>query len=431
MTLDNVYLVGGAVRDTLLGLPVHDKDFVVVGSTAAEMQSLGFQPVGKDFPVFLHPQTKDEYALARTERKSGHGYRGFTVLANRDVTLEQDLGRRDLTINAMAQGSDGQIIDPYGGKSDLQNGVLRHVNANAFVEDPVRILRLARFAARYDTFSVADETLELARHMVANAEIAHLVSERVWQELSRGLMERAPDRMFDVLKSTGALKVLLPELDALWGVPAGPIKHHPEGDCGVHVMMVLQQAARINAPLDVRFAAVFHDLGKGITPKEFWPSHNGHEKNGLPLVEAICHRLKVPAECRHLAMMMCEYHTHVHHCDTLKKSTLVNLMYQSDAFRRPDRFERFLMCCECDARGRLGMQDRQYPQRAYMSESLKLARNVNVGAIAATCLNKELPSTSEIPVRIREERIRQMKSLPRFVAVEVNSEAPKANKIKP
>lgn len=406
MELDNVYLVGGAVRDELLGLPAKDRDYVVVGSTPESMEALGFRRVGKDFPVFLHPQTKEEYALARTERKNGQGYKGFAVYAEPDVTLEQDLGRRDLTINAMAQSATGELIDPYGGKADLDDGILRHVNPAAFMEDPVRILRLARFAARYQGFTVAQETMSLVCKMVSRGDVSHLVAERVWQEIAKGLMEKAPERMFELLHTTGALKVLLPELDVLWGVPAGPVIHHPEIDAGIHVMMVLAQAVKVNAPLEVRFAALLHDVGKGVTPKSGWPSHHDHETLGLPLVEAVCSRLKVPSECRSLALMACGEHTKIHQSAQLKKSTLIKLMERTDAFRRPRRFESLLQVCECDARGRLGLEDRAYPQRAYVTEALLLARSVNTGEVAAMC-----STPAVIAQRIHEERVRRLNLL--------------------
>ncbi len=375
------YLVGGAVRDGLLGLAVKDRDHVVVGATPALMEGLGFFAVGRDFPVFHHPVTHEEYALARTERKSGQGYKGFTVYAETDVTLEQDLGRRDLTINAMAQDANGHVIDPHGGQDDLRAGVLRHVSPQAFVEDPVRVLRLARFAARFPDFTVAPKTLGLVRDMVASGEMQHLVAERVWQELSKGLMEGHPERMFEVLRETGALKELIPELDALWGVPQ-PAKHHPEVDTGVHIMMVLQQAARAGATLDVRLACLFHDLGKGITPKDMLPSHHGHEGDGVPLVQAACKRLKVPSPIRDLAMMVCKDHTLVHTCQVLRMGSLVDLFEKSDAFRRPERFANFLLACEFDARGRLGLEDRLYPQRDYVTRALEIVRGVDAGAIA-------------------------------------------------
>jgi tRNA nucleotidyltransferase (CCA-adding enzyme) len=350
-------LVGGAVRDGLLGIPVNDKDFVVVGSSAAEMESLGFRPVGKDFPVFLHPVTQDEYALARTERKSGQGYKGFTIYAESDVTLEQDLGRRDLTINAMAIDAAGNITDPHGGQKDLADKVLRHVKGQAFIEDPVRILRLARFCARYTDFTVAPDTTELVRDMVDNGELDHLVPERVWQELSKGLMEKAPERMLDFLRETGALKAILPEVDALHGVDQ-VAKHHPEVDTLVHVKMVLQQAVQRDAPLEVRFACLVHDLGKGITPKGILPAHHGHEQSGVALVKAVCERLKVPSECRDLAVLTCAEHTHVHRCEEMKDTSIVKFLGRADAFRRPERFAQFVLACECDARGRLGLEDR-------------------------------------------------------------------------
>lgn len=404
-TSSKTFLVGGAVRDTLLGLHVHDRDHVVVGSSVDEMLAQGFRPVGKDFPVFLHPETHEEHALARTERKSGVGYKGFVVHADSSVTLEEDLGRRDLTINAMAMDADGAVIDPHGGRSDLAQGILRHVSAVAFVEDPVRVLRLARFAARYAGFRVADDTLDLVRQMVDAGELQHLVAERVWQELSKGLMESRPERMIEVLRTTGALKVLLPELDALWGIPQ-PIKHHPELDTGVHVLMVLQQAVRQNAPLEVRFAALLHDLGKGLTPEDLLPAHHGHEEDGVPLVEAVCERLKVPKPCRDLAVMVCREHLRVHRSEELRHSSIVALCERTDAFRRPDRFEQMLLACECDARGRLGLEDRAYPQRPYLTEAWRLIRAVDAGAVAAQCADP-----SHIRERIHGARTRALNTL--------------------
>jgi len=401
----NIHLVGGAVRDRLLGLPVNDRDFVVVGSSVDEMVARGFTPVGKDFPVFLHPQTHDEYALARTERKSGQGYKGFVVCADQSVTLEDDLRRRDLTINAMAMDDQGRIIDPHGGQKDLASKVLRHVNNRAFVEDPVRIMRLARFCARYADFTVDPDTVELVRDMVDNGEMDHLVPERVWQELSKGLMEDAPERMLEFLRQTGALRAILPEVDALHGVPQ-VAKHHPEVDTFVHVNMVLQQAVKMGAPLEVRFACLMHDLGKGITPHHVLPAHHGHELTGVPLVRQVAARLKVPRECLDLAVLTCDKHTHVHRCEEMRDSSVVKLFLAADAIRRPERFEQFLQACESDARGRLGLEDRDYPQRAYLSEALRLVKAVNSGEIAQSCKNPK-----EIQNKINQARIRSLKDL--------------------
>jgi tRNA nucleotidyltransferase (CCA-adding enzyme) len=378
------YMVGGAVRDALLGLPVNDHDWVAVGATPEEMVSAGYTPVGRDFPVFLHPQTKEEVALARTERKSAPGYRGFTVHADPGVTLEEDLMRRDLTINAMARDADGTLIDPYHGQRDLQAKVLRHVSP-AFAEDPVRILRLARFAARFSDFTVADETLVLMREMVAAGEVDALVPERVWQELARGLMERKPSRMFEVLRSCGALARLLPEVDRLWGVPQ-PEAHHPEVDTGVHLMLVLDMAAQMRAPLTVRFACLGHDLGKGTTPAEMLPRHLAHEARSVKLVEALCERLRVPTDCRELAVVVAREHGNVHRSGELNAAAVMRLLERCDAWRRPQRFAEMLFACECDARGRTGLEDRPYPQRARLQRALDAALAVNTAEVSAEAL---------------------------------------------
>lgn len=382
-----VYEVGGAVRDALLGLPVQDHDYVVVGSSAEDMVARGFRPVGQDFPVFLHPQTHEEYALARTERKTAKGYKGFQIYAALDVTLEQDLARRDLTINAMARSEAGELIDPYHGAKDLQAGVLRHVS-EAFSEDPVRILRVARFAARFG-FAVAPETLQLMRAMSANGEVDALVPERVWQELSRGLMENKPSPMFNVLRHCGALPKILPEVDRLFGVPQ-PAEHHPEIDTGVHVMMVVDYAAAQNFSLEVRFAALTHDLGKGVTPKEHWPKHHGHEAKSVELVQQLCARIKVPGDCRDLALLAARYHGDIHRAQQLRPDTLLKLFKAADGFRRPARFAELLRACECDARGRLGLEHQPYPQAAYLLHMFAAAQKVDAGAIAAACDNPAL-----------------------------------------
>ncbi len=374
------YVVGGAVRDALLGRPVNDRDWVVVGATPQQMLEAGFRQVGADFPVFLHPQTNEEYALARTERKSAPGYRGFVVHADPSVTLEQDLSRRDLTVNAMAQREDGTLIDPFGGAADLRDGVLRHVS-QAFAEDPVRILRVARFAARFADFRVAPETLALMRTMVADGEADALVSERVWQELARGLMEARPSRLFELLRDCGALRVLLPEVDRLWGVPQPPA-HHPEVDTGVHLMMVLDEAARARAPLPVRFACLCHDLGKGTTPADMLPRHLGHEERSVKLLRALCERLKVPVECRELAEITAREHGHVHASAALSPAAQLRLLERCDALRRPARFADMLLACECDARGRLGFEQRDYPQRPRLLQALAFARGVDTAAVA-------------------------------------------------
>jgi tRNA nucleotidyltransferase (CCA-adding enzyme) len=374
-----VYRVGGSVRDELLGLPVTDHDYVVVGSSAAEMERLGFRPVGKDFPVFLHPESHEEYALARTERKTARGYKGFTIYADADVTLEQDLARRDLTINAIARDEQGNLIDPHGGVKDLQARILRHVSP-AFAEDPVRILRVARFAARFG-FEIAPATLELMRAMVRTGEVDHLVPERVWQELARGLMEPRPALMVETLRACGALARILPEVDALFGVPQPPA-HHPEIDTGLHILLVLDYAASRDLPLAVRFAALTHDLGKGTTPPAEWPSHIAHEARGVELLENICQRLRVPVDCRELAILVMRHHGEVHKAEELKPSTLVKLLEKTDAFRRPERFELLLDACACDFHGRTGFEQLPYPQAPLLRKALQAARAIDAGKIA-------------------------------------------------
>ncbi len=377
------YLVGGAVRDRLLGYPYSEKDWVVVGATPAYMAELGFTPVGKDFPVFLHPHTKEEYALARTERKTAPGYSGFSFHCAPDVTLEEDLIRRDLTINAMAESSTGELIDPYGGHSDIQRKTLRHVSA-AFSEDPVRILRVARFAARYHHlgFTIAPETLSLMKQMVASGEADHLVAERVWKEFDRALSERHPDVFIATLQQCGALAAVMPELDALFGVPQPP-QHHPEVDTGLHSLLVLQQACILSNDTPVRFAALMHDLGKGLTPREQWPRHIGHEHTGLKPIKELCQRLAVPNDCRDLALIAAEFHTHCHRAFELKPSTLLKLFKQTDAYRKPERFQQFLLVCQADSRGRTGFENRDYPQSHYLAQALQTAKNVNVKALVS------------------------------------------------
>lgn len=398
-----VYVVGGAVRDELLGLPVQDRDYVVVGATPEAMLAAGFRAVGKDFPVFLHPHTHAEYALARTERKTAPGYHGFAFHAAPDVTLEQDLIRRDLTINAMARADDGSIVDPYGGQADLAARMFRHVSG-AFVEDPVRILRVARFAARLPQFRVADDTNALMRQMVAAGEVDALVPERVWQELARGLMERAPSRMLEVLRDCGALARILPELDALWGVPQPPL-HHPEVDTGVHIALVVDYAAEQGYALEVRFAALLHDLGKGVTPADEWPRHHGHEGLGVTLIEAVCKRLKVPNECRDLALMTAREHGNVCRALQLRANTIVTLLSRCDAWRKPERFAQMLLACECDARGRGSrghpLRETPFPQRPHLLAALAAARAVNTGEIAARCGDRR----ERIPEAIHQARV--------------------------
>jgi tRNA nucleotidyltransferase (CCA-adding enzyme) len=375
-----IYRVGGAVRDTLLGEAVTDHDWVVVGATPDEMVAQGYLPVGRDFPVFLHPQTHEEYALARTERKSAPGYHGFAFHADPSVTLEQDLARRDLTINAIAQDADGRLIDPYGGQRDLQARVLRHVS-DAFAEDPVRILRLARFAARWPAFTVAPETLALCRQMVASGEVDALVAERVWQELARGLMETTPSRMFELLRDAGALARLLPEVDRLWGVPQ-PAAHHPEIDTGVHLMAVIDIAARLQAPLPVRYACLLHDLGKGSTPAADWPRHLGHEQRSAKLARAVGERLRAPADCRELADVVAREHGNIHRSGDLAPAAVLRLLERCDALRRPERFAQALLACECDARGRLGREDDAYPPRERLARALAIVQAVDTTAAA-------------------------------------------------
>jgi len=389
------YVVGGAVRDQLLGRAVNDRDWVVVGATVQQMLDAGFRQVGADFPVFLHPRTNEEYALARTERKSAPGYRGFVVHADPSVTLAQDLSRRDLTINAMALRDDGTLIDPHGGARDLQARVLRHVSG-AFAEDPVRILRVARFAARFADFHVAPETRALMRRMVEAGEVRSLVAERVWQELARGLMEATPSRMFELLRDCGALRVLLPEVDRLWGVPQPPA-HHPEVDTGVHLMMVLDESARVRASLPVRLACLCHDLGKGTTPADVLPRHLGHEERSVKLLRPLCERLKVPVECRELAEITAREHGHVHASLDLKPAAQLRLLERCDALRRPARFADMLLACECDARGRLGLQQRDYPQRQRLLQALAFARSVDTAAVAQhfAALGKAGPQIGE------------------------------------
>jgi len=373
-----IYLVGGAVRDKLLNLPSRDHDWVVTGATPQQMTDLGYKPVGKDFPVFLHPQTKEEYALARTEKKSGRGYHGFTFHTSTEVTLEQDLARRDLTINAMAEDDRGNLIDPYGGQTDLTNRVLRHVS-DAFVEDPVRLLRIARYAARYAQlgFTIAPETQLLLQEIVANGEIDELVAERVWNEISSALNEDTPSVFFLTLRQSNALPVLLPEVARLFGVPQSAA-HHPEIDTGVHTMMVVDMAAQLGSSNSVRFAALCHDLGKGTTPASQLPRHISHELRGLSLISALCDRIRVPAGHRQIAELVCKYHTHCHRANELRISTILKVLESLDVFRRPQRLDDFLLACEADARGRLGFEDSSYPQAAIFRLSYQAAKQVEI-----------------------------------------------------
>lgn len=401
------YVVGGAVRDALLGLPVKDCDHVVVGATPEQMHAQGFVPVGKDFPVFLHPQTHEEYALARTERKTAPGYAGFAFHAAPDVTLEQDLQRRDLTINAMALDNDGSLIDPCGGRADLEQKIFRHVSP-AFSEDPVRILRIARFAARFAGFSVAPETLALMQQMVVDGEVDALVPERVWQEIARGLMEAQPSRMFAVLRACGALARILPELDALAGVlqQLQPPQHHPEIDTFVHVMLVLDTAAKKELGLPVRFAALMHDLGKATTPPDQWPRHIAHEARSVKLVEQVCARLKIPNEVRDLAVMTAREHGNVGRAFEMRADTIVDLLERCDAFRKPTRFLDMLQAAECDHLGRLGFEDKPFPQAPLLAAALSAAQAVPAGAIAKSVTGQYTDRQAErIQQAIRKARI--------------------------
>ena len=376
-----IYLVGGAVRDKLLQRPVREKDWVVVGGNPAALESQGYRKVGKSFPVFLHPETNEEYALARTETKTGPGYHGFDVYAGADVTLEEDLQRRDLTINAIAQAADGQLIDPWNGQADIEARLLKHVSP-AFREDPLRILRVARFAARfYDMgFTVAPETLALMQDMAANGELSTLAAERIWKETATALREPRPDIYLQTLRDCGALGRIFPEIDRLFGVPQ-PAKWHPEIDTGVHILLVLRMAAQLSGSLAVRFAAMVHDLGKGTTDPKLWPSHHDHERRGLSLIDALCDRLAVPNDCRELALHVCRFHTLCHRAAELRPDTILKLFESVDAFRRPERFDEFLLACEADARGRTGLEDRAYPQADILRTTFAAAAGVDNAAI--------------------------------------------------
>jgi tRNA nucleotidyltransferase (CCA-adding enzyme) len=405
-----VYLVGGAVRDRLLGRAVGERDWVVVGATPGELTAQGYTPVGKDFPVFLHPQSKEEYALARQERKVAPGYHGFTTVFSPQVTLEEDLKRRDLTINAMAEDASGHIVDPYGGQRDLESRLLRHVCAT-FIEDPVRVLRVARFAARFADagFRIAPETEALMRHMTASGEIAALTPERVWRETARALLEPHPEVFFATLLKCGALAVLMPELAALDGVPQPP-RWHPEVDTFVHVMLALSIAAQQGAALTVRYAVLLHDLGKALTPKEQWPTHHQHEELGLAPIETLSQRLRAPNECRELALLASRHHTLVHRALELRAATLMQLFAQTDAFRRPERFAELLLACECDARGRAGLQSRPYPQADYLRQVHATATAANLSAaeraglagpqIGAALQQRRLAAVAELRERL-------------------------------
>jgi len=402
------FVVGGSVRDELLGRSGGDRDWVVVGATPEQMVAAGFRPVGKDFPVFLHPETKEEYALARTERKTAPGYHGFVFHAAPDITLEQDLARRDLTINAMARDEAGALIDPFGGKHDLEARVLRHVSP-AFAEDPVRILRVARFAARLPTFSVAPETMQLMQEMVAAGEADALVPERVWQELSRGLMEERPARMLDVLQTSGALARVLPELARLWGVPQAP-DVHPEIDTGVHLLLVVDAAARLGAALPARWGAVLHDLGKGTTPHSEWPRHTGHEERSVELTRRVNERLRVPADCRDVSVLTAREHGNVHHAMEFDAAGLVQLLDRCDAWRRPALLEHVLIACEADSRGRTGFEDVDYPQRRRLTRALEVARAVNTGEVAQQVARSAGRADDRIAEAIRAARIEAVRA---------------------
>lgn len=399
-----IYQVGGAVRDGLLGLPVKDRDYVVVGATPEQMLAAGYRPVGKDFPVFLHPETHQEHALARTERKTGKGYKGFSVYAAPEVTLEEDLARRDFTINAIAQAEDGTLIDPFLGQRDLREKKLRHVT-QAFREDPVRILRAARFLARFTDFTIAPETMALMREMVEAGEVDALVPERVWQEFATGLMEKRPSRMFEMLRDCGALQVIFPELARLWGVPQ-TATYHPEVDTGIHVMMVIDYAARQNFSLPVRFAALTHDLGKGTTPAEVLPRHIGHEMRSVDLIRHVVARLKVPNDCKDLALVVAKYHGKLHSARDMKASTLLNFLEELDAFRQHKRFEDFLLACECDSRGRLGLENCPLHEAEHLRKALQAAQAVDAGAIAKTCT-----SPTQIKQSVAEARARAIQAI--------------------
>ena len=414
-----IYKVGGAVRDRLLGRPVSEVDWVVVGATAEQMHEQGFRPVGADFPVFLHPQTGEEYALARTERKSGRGYGGFTFYASPDVTLEEDLIRRDLTVNAMAEDAQGHLIDPYGGHRDLEAKLLRHVSP-AFAEDPLRVLRVARFAARYAPlgFRVAPETLALMRQLSDSGELSALTAERSWKEISRALLEPRPDVFIQVLRDCGALKALLPEVDILFGVPQPPA-HHPEIDTGVHVLSVLRQCAEHQQPLAVRWACLLHDVGKGLTPMADWPRHIAHERRGLKLIRAINARSKAPKDCQELALLVGEYHTHGHRALELKASTLLELLQHFDVFRRPQRFEAFIAACEMDARGRDGLEQCAYPQADYLRGAMQAARGVAVQPLLEQGLQGP-----ELGEALKHERLKALKAYKAYKASHQPSLAP-------
>lgn len=401
-----VYLVGGAVRDHLLGHPYHEKDYVVVGATPEQLLAEGYQPVGKDFPVFLHPKTKEEYALARTERKSGMGYHGFQFFTDTTVKLEDDLIRRDLTINAMAMDENGTVYDPYGGQQDLERKILRHVS-DAFIEDPLRVLRVARFAARYAAygFKIADETIQLMKNIAKTGELDALTPERVWKETSRALMEDQADVYFQTLKECDALKILFPEIDALFGVPQRP-EYHPEIDCGIHTLMALKEACKANYALEVRFAVLVHDLGKALTPVEELPRHIMHEERGLKPVTDVCDRLKVPTLLKNLALIVCKEHLKCHQAKNLKPGTLWRLLQRLDVLRKPEKVEAFVQACECDARGRLGLETRPYPQAKYILNAMEIVRNIRAQDLPSDIQGAEI---GEMLIQYRIEALAKYK----------------------
>ncbi|HBO72778.1 MAG TPA: multifunctional CCA addition/repair protein [Acinetobacter sp.] len=401
-----VYLVGGAVRDHLLGHPYHEKDYVVVGATPEQLLAEGYQPVGKDFPVFLHPKTKEEYALARTERKSGVGYHGFQFFTDTTVKLEEDLIRRDLTINAMAMDENGTVYDPYGGQQDLERKILRHVS-DAFIEDPLRVLRVARFAARYAAygFKIADETIQLMKNIAKTGELDALTPERVWKETSRALMEDQADVYFQTLKECDALKILFPEIDALFGVPQRP-EYHPEIDCGIHTLMALKEACKANYALEVRFAVLVHDLGKALTPVDELPRHIMHEERGLKPVTDVCDRLKVPTLLKNLALIVCKEHLKCHQAKNLKPGTLWRLLQRLDVLRKPEKVEAFVQACECDARGRLGLESRPYPQAKYILDAMEIVRNIRAQDLPSDIQGAEI---GEMLIQYRIEALAKYK----------------------
>ena len=401
-----VYLVGGAVRDHLLGHPYHEKDYVVVGATPEQLLAEGYQPVGKDFPVFLHPKTKEEYALARTERKSGMGYHGFQFFTDTTVKLEEDLIRRDLTINAMAMDENGTVYDPYGGQQDLERKILRHVS-DAFIEDPLRVLRVARFAARYAAygFKIADETIQLMKNIAKTGELDALTPERVWKETSRALMEDQADVYFQTLKECDALKILFPEIDALFGVRQRP-EYHPEIDCGIHTLMALKEACKANYALEVRFAVLVHDLGKALTPIEELPRHIMHEERGLKPVTDVCDRLKVPTLLKNLALIVCKEHLKCHQAKNLKPGTLWRLLQRLDVLRKPEKVEAFVQACECDAKGRLGLETRPYPQAKYILDAMEIVRNIRAQDLPSDIQGAEI---GEMLIQYRIEALAKYK----------------------